>query len=62
MSKENYILLEEKMFNLDETVMGVRVKDIQKILDWMNDNQMLSYAGKRLSDFHFKYYKSKGKL
>ena len=58
----NYKLMEEKMYNLDETVIGVRVKDIQKILDWLNDNQMLSFTGKQFSDYHYKHYKGRGKL
>ena len=58
----DYRLLEEKMFNLDETVIGVRVKEIQKILDWLDDNQMLSFKGKQLTNYHYKYHKGRGKL
>jgi len=58
----NFKLMEEKMYNLGETVIGVRVKDVQKILDWLNDNQMLSFTGKQLADYHYKHYKGAGKL
>ena len=60
--KTDYKLLDEKIFNLGETVMNVRVNDIDKILNWLNDNQMLSFSGKKFSDHHYRFYKRLGKL
>ena len=62
MVKENYRLLIERMNNLDEEVIGTSPKTIQKILDWLDTNQCLTFKGRQLSDCHFKYHKVQGNL
>jgi len=62
MSKESYILKLERMHNLDEEMLGVSAKNIQKLLDWLDDNQGLSGKGRELASIHFNYHKAKGNL
>ena len=62
MAKESYILKLERVHNLDEEMLGVSAKNIQKMLDWLDDNQALSGKGREIANIHFKYHKAKGNL
>ena len=60
MAQTNWKLIDAKIENLEEEAIGVNDHDIMKVLDWLNDNQMLSSQGKIFSDAFYRECKRKG--
>jgi len=44
-------LIEKQIENLEEEMIGTPNKKVLKVLNWLYDNQMLSFSGKTLTNY-----------